>query len=427
MTSNPQLNCIFCNSPITKRNKTEEHIIPENIGGKLKSKKIICSKCNNQFGRQLDDALLEKFLVIDTYLNLKKKRKKSKKLKGTYKGKTYILPSSGPPERIPEQIENEKTEKQYIFTSEESAGYYLKKYAKRQEKIGKIIDIEKTIQNAKREKISFEEPIMVVADGDSDKIWRCCAKIVYEFLFFLKRDYKPSSAKFNDLIQGKLDIKDYPICLGNINYIPINRDPDHLYHTIIIEGRKEEKILIGYLEIYGAFYVVMVLDEKYEGEDFIIGYCHDLIENKYGCINPNSFLPIETQVLKDLINHCSETNILYDLQSQLLHSTTNIAFLKARYYPIKSLLLNLSKLIKNEKFSSKIASLKKCMKNIEELLNKHGINIDDAKKIRDNDERSELIKKIIKLLEISRCTLYYIGLDENFIKDLIVYFNKLHL
>lgn len=422
MKSDLQLYCIFCNTPITKKNKSEEHIIPENIGGKLKSKNIICANCNNQFGRILDGVLLDKFLAIDTYLNLKKKRKRSKKLKGTYEGKTYILPSSGPPEKIPEKIGHDR----YVFTSEDSARDHLKKYAKRQEKIGKIIDIEKTIKNAKREKITFEEPIMIVAEGDSDKIWRCCAKIVYEFLFYVFRSYKPSNEKFKELIRGNLDTKDYPICLGNINYIPISRDPDHLHHTIIIEGRQKDNILIGYLEVYGAFFVLMILDEKYKGQDCITGYCHDLMENKYGIISPTSLLPIETQFLKDFIDQCFETNILYILQSQLLESTTNIAFLKAHYYPIKVFLINLSDLIKKNKFSTKFAYIKKFIQKFESLLKNHGINLEEVKKIRDVNEETEIIKKIIKLLDISKNLLYYIGLDENYIKDIINYFNQLY-
>ena len=34
--------CYICGKELTKLNESEEHIIPNAIGGKLKSKKLIC-------------------------------------------------------------------------------------------------------------------------------------------------------------------------------------------------------------------------------------------------------------------------------------------------------------------------------------------------------------------------------------------------
>ncbi len=72
MKSKTQLKCIFCGQPLTRRNRSEEHIIPENIGGKLTSRNIICSNCNNNFGRKIDNFLLETYRPIDLLYNPKK-------------------------------------------------------------------------------------------------------------------------------------------------------------------------------------------------------------------------------------------------------------------------------------------------------------------------------------------------------------------
>jgi len=419
MKSNSHLKCIFCDNSLAKENEPEEHIIPENIGGKLKSRTIVCSKCNNKFGREIDQILLEKFLVIDTYLGLKKKRKRTKKLKGTYKGELYILPQLGPPEIVPQ-----KTGIKLIFSSEESAKRYLKRYGKRLERVGGFIDVEKMIKGAERIKYDFGKPIIITAEGDSDKIWRCCAKIIYEFLFLIDRTYKPSTRKISDMVLGKLDIKDYPICLGNVHYTPIDRDSDHLYHSIIIEGREKDNLFIGYLEIYGALYILLILDEVYKGADFLRGYSHDLMENTYGYINPTSNIPIASQVLKDLINDCSQNNVLYLVQSLQLRNTTNLAFLKSRYYPIKELLMILRTKIVEGGVSFDINTLTEILQKIETSLSNRGINIDAIEQIKGEDRKSELIEKIIKSLEISKHFLYYIGLNTKFINDLNNYFLK---
>src|ERR1700722_2354620 len=50
--------CIFCRQPL---DNSKEHIVPNSMNGRLTSKDIICSKCNNFFGRKLDP-VFKKFL-----------------------------------------------------------------------------------------------------------------------------------------------------------------------------------------------------------------------------------------------------------------------------------------------------------------------------------------------------------------------------
>ena len=56
--------CIFCNQELDSNNKSTEHIIPKCMGGKLKSNLIICKRCNNKFGTEFDEALIERFGLI---------------------------------------------------------------------------------------------------------------------------------------------------------------------------------------------------------------------------------------------------------------------------------------------------------------------------------------------------------------------------
>ena len=45
--------CYICENEITKENKYKEHIIPNAIGGKLKSGDLICSNCSAHFDSML--------------------------------------------------------------------------------------------------------------------------------------------------------------------------------------------------------------------------------------------------------------------------------------------------------------------------------------------------------------------------------------
>jgi hypothetical protein len=55
-----QIGCLFCTSPLTELTKNE-HILQRSIGGSLKSKAIICDKCNGDFSGNIDQILADKY------------------------------------------------------------------------------------------------------------------------------------------------------------------------------------------------------------------------------------------------------------------------------------------------------------------------------------------------------------------------------
>ena len=69
--------CTICNEEITEKNKSVEHIIPNAIGGILKSDKLFCKKCNNKFGTDVDSNFTKIFSFIDSSVEIRKDRKSS--------------------------------------------------------------------------------------------------------------------------------------------------------------------------------------------------------------------------------------------------------------------------------------------------------------------------------------------------------------
>lgn len=62
------MNCIFCNSSIKF---SEEHIIPESIGGNVIINNV-CIDCNSKFGSQVDIKLTKNKNIYDSYTELSK-------------------------------------------------------------------------------------------------------------------------------------------------------------------------------------------------------------------------------------------------------------------------------------------------------------------------------------------------------------------
>lgn len=69
------LNCYFCGCTLTEQNKSMEHIVSNALGGKLKSDKLLCKKCNNDMGCW-EDELSKKLMYFITSLEIKRERGK---------------------------------------------------------------------------------------------------------------------------------------------------------------------------------------------------------------------------------------------------------------------------------------------------------------------------------------------------------------
>lgn len=87
--------CYICNTEITKANNTLEHIIPNSIGGELKSKDLICRECNSKTGEMIDKNIANAYHLIMIMLDLKKDRGEVAPLKIKKDGILYNLHSDG--------------------------------------------------------------------------------------------------------------------------------------------------------------------------------------------------------------------------------------------------------------------------------------------------------------------------------------------
>lgn len=57
------LRCIFCREPLQGR-ESSEHVLLNALGGKVKTRKLSCAACNNQFGGTIDRELAEQFASV---------------------------------------------------------------------------------------------------------------------------------------------------------------------------------------------------------------------------------------------------------------------------------------------------------------------------------------------------------------------------
>ncbi|WP_415948052.1 HNH endonuclease [Megamonas funiformis] len=92
--------CIKCNNKIIfngpNKNASVEHIIPNAIGGKLKSSKLLCKKCNSDYGKECDSVLCKQLEFITVMLNPSRDRQTNLTFK-TSSNEKYDISLNGKP------------------------------------------------------------------------------------------------------------------------------------------------------------------------------------------------------------------------------------------------------------------------------------------------------------------------------------------
>src|ERR1035437_11025447 len=91
--------CYKCDNEITTATETEEHIILNACGGRLKSKNLLCKTCNSQFGETFDKELASQTNDLANLLLVKRHRGEPQSIKGKLQstGEDYYLLYGGNP------------------------------------------------------------------------------------------------------------------------------------------------------------------------------------------------------------------------------------------------------------------------------------------------------------------------------------------
>ena len=88
--------CVICGVEIDKRNDTEEHVIPNSIGGRIKVTGFICSDCNSKSGARWDAELARQLNPLCLFFRVKRERGKPPSQRFTLDdGKEILLHHDG--------------------------------------------------------------------------------------------------------------------------------------------------------------------------------------------------------------------------------------------------------------------------------------------------------------------------------------------
>lgn len=269
--------CYLCGQQLTDKNKSLEHIIPNALGGRLKSKDILCKTCNSKMGEVIDTELVKVFMPLNMAIKPKRDRDSTQKIKTIIFGQTAFLYSN---DRIATQFQPKITQngdkKQVeimgIFTNEKDCNDFIKQsnncikgnFADKQPKMQIIKHIIEKPAIYHNFKIPFDNNLLTLGYlkillgfcAYKDKIQDIDSNII---LSFKKRDAKTI----------KMTICCEPKLFG------VDKES---YHRIYLLGVQNTGNLFGIVSIYD-YTTSFCLNDNYKGESFLEGYCYDVAKD----------------------------------------------------------------------------------------------------------------------------------------------------
>lgn len=271
--------CYMSKDKLTKDNMSLEHVIPNGLGGKLKSYHLINAEWNDNFGRTID-AVLVKQIPLPTIFNINRDRKKNPKVRAkTEDGTKYLVDKNLQAKRRPTKpeetiLEDGRISLKFIDGQEKDVLKNLKKkYPKADiEQLRKQIIWDET----PRERLMFFENNLNLITGVDAA--RAISKIATSF-------YVLSAKEISNIQQVVPFLRGEDDGIGVMRYYyPEDKlihqlKEDEISHLIYIKGDAKEKLLYAYVELFNCHNFLIVLNNSYEGKDVEYSYCYDLNTN----------------------------------------------------------------------------------------------------------------------------------------------------
>ena len=266
--------CALCPSELTASNRTNEHVIPNSIGGWLKVENFICVACNGRKGNDWDAEISAQFNWIVVMIGIMRDRgEPSKELVKTVSGDSYhILPEGV---MVPAKFDFDKKEDgdnvhiSFVARSDKEAKTKIKELHKKYPQI----DVIEALKQAKTQTTRLEEPLQIARSLGGPRAGRSvvCTALAYAFSIGID----PHAC---ENVQQFLHDPTAPgACYGFFfaRELVLNRPGDKTFLCVSLHGSKKNKNLVAYVEYFGIARWLVVLSNEYQGPSFVSTYAVD--------------------------------------------------------------------------------------------------------------------------------------------------------
>lgn len=265
--------CYMCGCNLTSDNETKEHVFIQAIGGRLSSKTLLCQQCNSNFGSTIDNVLADELNFISNMLNIKRDRGKPPafNVEDTKTGEVLSCEPGGKLQYIKPTIEQEENQYHIRVNDLKQAKEVIRGLKRHHPEIDEktILESMKTRMEYLDHPVSFE-----IKFGEEDSFRSICKTAINFYLY--SNGCIQTIEHLLPYIKREVD-RDDIVFWANLKSDPIERAVCDICHNIIVIGDHDKGILFSYIEFFGVYRTIVVLNNQYKGNDFKASYFFDVI------------------------------------------------------------------------------------------------------------------------------------------------------
>jgi len=265
------MKCYVCDDALNKDNETDEHIIINAIGGRLKSKKLLCRDCNSDFGAKIDTKLAKELNIFANMLMIRRDRGNPQEIIGTKEStnEQYSIDYQGKINLTKPSVKDDGEEISIVARNKKELRKILKGFIKKYPDLN--VDELTTQAEVKNER--FKEKLHFQPQIGGKEIFQAVCKCAVNFYV----DNINRQEEIKHLIsyiknEESLDVVNF--CFTKNIYKLDNEEALHILHIV---GDKKERILYAYIDYFNVCKYIVLLNDKYLGENISFSYCFDLI------------------------------------------------------------------------------------------------------------------------------------------------------
>ena len=276
--------CVFqCGNHITKDTSTKEHVLPNAIGGRKRVTGFICNSCNNRTGSLWDAELARQLNPLGLLLGIRRQR-------GVVPSQVFSTSSGGRIQLLSDGKRTIAKPSHEIITDGDNThirihartmrelrilvnGMRRKYPSLRNRRLDDLMSTAKTASHYSSEWTEFDLQLGGVRAGRS--LVKSAVALAYDagvdpnrcdlaLDYLLNEDAEPSFGYFYD--------KDRDLV--------INRPAERLFHCVYVKGNSDTGTILGYVELYSLYRLVLCLSTSYSGRNFTNVYAIDPVKGE---------------------------------------------------------------------------------------------------------------------------------------------------
>jgi hypothetical protein len=321
--------CYHCGIPLTPANRSQEHIIPNAIGGRWKSTQLWCADCNRHFGATIDAVLCRDLAPFASLLDIDRERGENQLIKNAHtdSGKRYHIGKGFTPidSKPTVQIDKEAQIIHITARNEEEAFLLVKQLKQKYPGLDDSNLASKFMVNHRY----MTQPLNFQASISGPAFTQAVLKIALAAWLDNTHDPETIASALADLKRPADDMQLY----HRHFYTPelCHPDTDSVEHIIYIKGEPEKSLLYAYVELFSTYGFVFNLNHQYTGNACTYLYRYDVLtgaqNNTIPSINYTGALP----------NNPDLNRIFIELLQSKFNRIMSIAERKAESYQLRQL------------------------------------------------------------------------------------------